>query len=356
MTPSVSSSALVPQVPETVVVLRLTALGDVVLTTPALEALKTAWPLARIVVATRPAFVPLVAHHPAVHAVVPVPPGLSLRDTAATLRGFAPTALLDLHGKFQARALAVMLGVSRHVTWHKRPLLDTVLVKLRLRPYHAKKHISARYHDAVEALVGQPVPRGRLALHLAQQDVVTADRVLQDAGVTATQPLLGMSPGANWATKRWPLERYTQLAVHAVEHLGARVVLTGSVDEQPLLDTVAAAVPNAVNLGGKLSLGVLGAVVSRCRVFVANDSGPMHMARALGVPTLTFFGSTDPRQFDFTPHAALWANRDCAPCSLYGLNSCPRGHFGCMLDLDVARAANELTRLWNGARGLLVAG
>jgi ADP-heptose:LPS heptosyltransferase len=74
----------------------------------------------------------------------------------------------------------------------------------------------------------------------------------------------------------------------------------------------------------------------------------MHMARALSVPTLAFFGSTDPAQFRFDGHALAYAGVECAPCSLHGLSHCPRKHFRCMNDLDVDRAFAMLTALLSG--------
>ena len=103
--------------------------------------------------------------------------------------------------------------------------------------------------------------------------------------------------------------------------------------------------PGAVDLCGRLDLSALGGFIERCGAFVANDSGPMHMARALGVPTLALFGSTDPGMFEFDGHAALFAGVGCSPCSFYGRRRCPRGHFHCMLDLDVDRAWRALVPL-----------
>lgn len=76
----------------------------------------------------------------------------------------------------------------------------------------------------------------------------------------------------------------------------------------------------------------------------------MHVSRALGVPTLAFFGSTDPTMFDFSGHEVLFAGVECAPCSFFGRRRCPRGHFRCMLDLDEERAWTALSRLLNAGR------
>jgi heptosyltransferase-2 len=113
---------------------------------------------------------------------------------------------------------------------------------------------------------------------------------------------------------------------------------------------VVRAAPGAVDLSGKLDLRALGGFIARCAAFVANDSGPMHMARALGVPTLAFFGSTDPTMFDFHGHEVLFAAVPCAPCSFFGRRRCPRGHFRCMLDLGEERAWSALLPLLSAGR------
>ncbi|TMA08905.1 MAG: glycosyltransferase family 9 protein, partial [Deltaproteobacteria bacterium] len=94
----------------------------------------------------------------------------------------------------------------------------------------------------------------------------------------------------------------------------------------------------------------LGGFIARCAAFASNDSGPMHMARALGVPTLAFFGSTDPSMFDFRGHEMLFAGVACAPCSFFGRRRCPRGHFRCMLDLTEDRAWGALEPLLSAGR------
>ena len=73
--------------------------------------------------------------------------------------------------------------------------------------------------------------------------------------------------------------------------------------------------------------------------------GPMHIARALGVPTLAFFGCTNPSQFDFSGHALMFTGIECAPCSLFGRTRCPKKHFRCMLDIDVGQVFETLEGL-----------
>ncbi|HEX4385268.1 MAG TPA: glycosyltransferase family 9 protein [Myxococcales bacterium] len=334
---------------ETVLVLRFSAVGDVVLTSPAIEALRKAWPDARIVYAIKERLAHLVTQNPNVDEVIALKPGEGPFSYAARLRAARPTAVLDLHGKIRSKILRALIPGVRKVIWHKRDFGDTLPVKLALRPYHSSMLFADRYHAAVEELVGREVPRGRLQYFLAPDDVSRASSALVSAGVSLDRPLLGLSPGANWETKRWPADRFAGLARRALA-AGVQVVVQGNDAEAPLGRLIASSVPGVVDLCGKLDLRALAGFISRCTAFVANDSGPMHIARALGVPTLAFFGSTDPAMFDFTGHEVMFAGVECSPCSFFGRRRCPRGHFRCMLDLTEERAWAALAPLLRSSR------
>ena len=335
--------------PKTVLLLRFSSAGDIVLASPAVEALRKAWPDTKIVYAVKSAYADLVRHNPFVSEVIATDPKTdSFRSFLARCKAAKPDAILDLHAKMRSRMVRwFMPRRIRRVVWNKRPVEDNLPVRLALRPYRAAMYISDRYHAAVEELVGRPLPHGELRHFMGPEDQAIADAALVAAGLDPKAPTLGMSPGANWETKRWPADRFATLARRAADQ-GMQVVVTGSADEARLGDAALAGIARSANLAGKLPLKALGGVISRCTAFVANDSGPMHMARALGVPTLTFFGSTDPNQFQFDGHKVLFAGVECSPCHFYGRRRCPKGHFRCMLDLDVERAWQVLARLLEG--------
>ena len=342
--------------PRRVLVLRFSSLGDIVLTSAAIASLKGAFPQTEIVFAVKAAFADLLRSNPNVAQVVTMDPGEGALAMARKLSAVNADAMLDLHRNNRTKLLGLLVrGPRRRVTWSKRPFIDNIAVRLRLRPYRAAMTIAERYHLAAEELAEQTLPRGEMRLWVSAAHQAEADAALAAAGVDAARPIATLSPGGTAFTKLWPIERFAELA-KKIAAAGAQVVVTGSKGEGALASAIVAAVPSATDLTGKFGIGVLAGVITRSAVFAGNDSGPMHMARALRVPSLAIFGSTDPRQFEFAGHAVMFAGVPCSPCSFFGRSSCPEKHFRCMLDLDVDRAWAMLSPLLGGRRALPVHG
>jgi heptosyltransferase II len=342
-----------PAAVKTVLVVRFGALGDIVLTSGAIATLARAWPDARILFVTKARFADVMRYNPHIHEMVARRDDESIWDLRDRVADMKPDAALDLHGKIASRIICSTAKVRRR--WHKRPWTQSLAVRLRLARHRAKATVAQRYHAAVESLVGEKLPRAPMRLYVGESERAAVARLAVRGGATPGVPLVGMAPGASWETKRWPAERFAELAARVLAG-GAQVALTGSPAERAILDEVKQRVPGVLTFANDLPMPLLSAFIERCDAFVANDSGPMHIARAVGVPTLALFGSTDPALFEFTGHAALSVDLPCAPCSLYGLERCPKGHFRCMLDLDVDRAWKSLQSLLSAGRPSLVLG
>ena len=161
-------------------------------------------------------------------------------------------------------------------------------------------------------------------------------------------PVLGLHPGSTWATKRWPAERFGQLALRVVE-AGGQIILFGGPGERELVRQVEKAIadplpPAVLNLAGMHDLSELAAWIARLDAYLCNDSGPMHLAWIQRVPLVALFGPTVQR-FGFAPlgenATVIERDLDCRPCSLHGPQTCPKGHHRCMLDISV-----DGTPLW----------
>jgi len=155
-------------------------------------------------------------------------------------------------------------------------------------------------------------------------------------------PVLGLHPGSTWATKRWPAERFGEVARKAVE-AGAQVILFGGPGERELVRQVEKAIadplpPGVLNLAGMHDLSELAAWIGKLDAYLCNDSGPMHLAWIQRVPLVALFGPTV-RRLGFFPRGekATVIERDlpCRPCGLHGPKACPNGSHRCMTEITV---------------------
>jgi heptosyltransferase-2 len=207
------------------------------------------------------------------------------------------------------------------------------------------------HHGARLLMLGRPNGRepsaDELRPSLAPGDAERAvvDALLARHGVKAGERLAAIAPGSVWGTKRWPY--YPELAQLLAPH--ARVVIIGSSSDAPLAGAVMAAEPAAIDAAGELSLLASAELIGRCGVVVTNDSAPLHLASAMGTPTVAIFGPTVP-DFGFGPLAprASVVGEDtlpCRPCDRHGPQHCPLGHHRCMRDLAPALVAERALTL-----------
>jgi heptosyltransferase II len=342
----------VTSIPKAVLVLRFSAVGDVILTGSALRALKTAWPETRIIFGTKEKLAPLIEHHPCVDAVLALRENESVLQFSKRAKELGVEQVLNLHGTLRSRLIVAALGLPS-VTWEKRGLMETIGVKWFGAKALATEPLAAKSHRAVELLTGQQLQRHVFDFFPSDTAVASARTKMHAAGIDFARPILGMSLGAGWATKRWPAEKFGQLAKLVPNEW--QVVVGGSESEKQFSREAKIYCDSIFDLSGLFDLGELGGFVSQCEAFVSNDSGPMHMARGLGVPTLALFGSTDPNLFSFEGHAVLFKSElPCAPCSFYGRKTCPKAHFKCLNELSVESARSALTPLLDGKTRRLV--
>ncbi|RYZ83731.1 MAG: glycosyltransferase family 9 protein, partial [Proteobacteria bacterium] len=165
-----------------------------------------------------------------------------------------------------------------------------------------------------------------------------------------TNNLIAIAPGSVWGTKRWPSEYYGELVQRLLERSEARIVIIGSKDEIPAAKEVEERISEIVkgrvlNLAGRTNLDDLRAIFPMLSLLISNDSSPLHYASAFRTPTLAIFGATVPA-LGFGPLApkARVAEIDlaCRPCSAHGPQTCPLGHFKCMLEQKPIFVADQV--------------
>ncbi|MBS2029665.1 MAG: glycosyltransferase family 9 protein [Deltaproteobacteria bacterium] len=328
---------------ERILVIRLSALGDVVLATPAARALRAHFPEARIDWLVDAAYLPILAHNPHLSNVVPYDRraghagAAGLLRLRAQLRSQKYDLVIDLQAKPKTVALARALGAQRVVTLQKRSRGEALRALIGLDRPNVRLHAIEMYLEALGVLGVKP--QGfQLECSVTERGRTQAERFFP-----AAASVVGLSPGARWATKRWEPARFAEVG-NALARAGHRVLLLGGPGDRAELEAVRAGLEEPALDTAELGVEGLIAAVSRCKLVVAGDSGPVHLADALGVPTVALYGPTAPRR---------WAPRDprhriihkdlvCSPCSNHGSKRCPLGSLQCMREIassEVAEAA-----------------
>lgn len=320
--------------------MRLTALGDVVLTEPVIRALRAHDPDAEIHYVTDHRYAPFVERCLGVDRAVGYDRRGADRGMGGVDRVRARLAadydlVLDLQGKLRTRSLARRFaGAPRH-TLEKRSMGQALLSLVGHDPPIVDRH-SVDLYLAVVAAAG-------IATKL--------DRRPRLSGVTRAttgRRRVGLSPGATHATKRWPIERFAALAdrIEADEF-----VLVGGPADVALLDTLRASLGDRVADVSAEELDVLGLVetIATLDALITVDTGPAHIAAALGVPTVVLFGPTARTRWGplGPEHRIVSLDLDCAPCSNTGGAKCPvrgRDH-ACMQTLEVDRVLAAVQEL-----------
>ena len=310
-------------------------IGDAVLATPLLAALRAHWPDAHLGVLARAKIRPVIERGPAVDEIVDEPEGSPLRFARLLREGTWDLAIscsssLRVAVAFGAARIPVRIGFAGG----GRHLFLTEPVPPPPRSTHQIEH-----YLLLGMAAGLDAPGVRdLVWQTRPEDDAEVDRFLRISAEGGDR-FVAFAPGASYGpAKRWFPRRWAALGDRLALENGVRAVLVGGPEEQAASLGIAAIMARPpVNASGLLSRGGTAALLKRCRAFVSNDSGLMHVGVAVGVPTIGLFGSSNPHWTGPRGgrHEALWGNVSCSPCYR---RACVRGRdYGCLDALTVDR-------------------
>jgi len=345
-----------------VLAIRVDNLGDVLMTSPALAAAAASVPGVELTLLGGPGAGALAPHlsmlHDVIEARVPWvrhPQGQTAEDDLALVarlaaRDFDAAIIFTVctQSALPAALLCRMAGIPlrlAHVRENPYELLSDWVPESDLR-IDSARHEVRRQLDLV-ARVGWRSADERLRFALREADVARVDALLEQDGQLG--PLIVLHVGATAASRRWPAERFGAVADELARRLGARIVFTGSASEQALVATARGAMrARSRSLAGELSLGELGALLARADLVVTNNSGPAHLAAAVGTPVVDLYALTNPQHTPWqVPARVLNHPVACRNC----LKSvCPESHHLCLRGVDIATAVDAALDLLHPAQ------
>ncbi|MBP0623848.1 glycosyltransferase family 9 protein [Cupriavidus consociatus] len=355
-----------------VLCVRLDNMGDVLMSTPAMQALAESMPGRRLTLLTSHAAAALAPHLPMVKRVLawnapwarhdeaaPAAPGPAMLRCARWLGRyrFDAAVIFTVYSQspLPAAMLCALAGIPlRLACCRENPYaLLTDWVPERepaMQPGQRPRHEARRQLDLV-AQVGAGTRDTRLRFRvLAADRAAFAALAAHLAGWRSGRggPLVVVHPGASAASRRWPAARFAEVARALATQAGAHVLVTGADNERETVHAVCAGAHHArvVPLAGALTLGEMGALLEAADLLVSNNTGPVHLAAALGTPVVDLYALTNPQHTPWqVPHHTLFAD---VPCRYCYKSTCPQGHHRCLEDVPAALAVQAALALLAG--------
>ena len=304
-----------------ILIIRLSSLGDILLTTPVIRSLKRKFPNSQIDFIVKKQFKDALLYNPNISNVI-IYENKNVKLLKNDLKNENYDLVIDLQNNFRSNELTN--GMKGQIRRFKKPSVKKLLlVWFKINLLKDLKTIHERYAEAA----GIEIDNKKLELFYPQ-DVKTE---LKESG-----KYIGLAPGSKHFTKRWPSEYFIELGNNLAKQ-EFTIVLFGGKDDKELCTAISVNINGSINLQNEDQLLQTAAEMKRCKLIISNDSGLMHTASAAGVPLVSIFGSTV-REFGFMPEGSqnlILENKSlsCRPCSHIGKESCPHKHFKCMKEI-----------------------
>jgi heptosyltransferase-2 len=295
----VSRPSLVVRTPspefKRILVVRTDRIGDVVLSTPVIKALRDVYPHAYVAMMVSPHAKEVVEGNPYLDEVIVYDKEAKHKswrrslEFSRRLKKKKFDLALVLHPTNRVHWVTFLAGIKRRIGYNRKCgflLTD----KIPHTKQFGEKH-ELEYNLDLLSQLGIIPEEKRIFVPQKKESAEWVDNFLRAKGITDNDALLAINPGASCPSKIWPAERFAQAADRLADKYGFKIVVVAGPKELPLAEAVLANLRHqALNLGAKLSLSQLIALLAKCRLFISNDSGPVHLGSAVGVPVIAIFG------------------------------------------------------------------
>ncbi len=338
-------------------------IGDVLFTMPVIANIRRAYPDAHIAYLGNARTADLLRNHPGIQNVFvyerdefyaayrrnPLAFAAKWVDFSRDIRKEGFDTAFDFSLNTLYGFLAMAAGIPKRIGFDFRGRGRFLTDKVPFAGYEGR-HVVEHYLDLLERQ-GIPAVERAMTFPMAESDRVWAGQWLSANGIRQGQPCIAVVPGggASWGAaakyKRWPMEKYADLVDKIVEKSSSAIILMGDLKEAPLCEEIvrrlrgkpACRTGRVTNAAGKTTVGQMAALFKNCRLAIVNDGGPLHIAAACGVATVSIFGPVDPAVYGPYPaagHTVVRKGLACQPCyRRFRMASC--GHISCLNDLSV---------------------
>jgi len=336
--------------PQRILIVRLSAMGDVLLSTPLVRILKKRFPDSEIDFIIKKEYASLIRNNPHISHIIEFSSkdGLSeLLRISREIKRREYDVIVDIQLNLRSRILKFLKTGTKKFNYNPNRFQRFVLVHLRKDIYKDIQPVPLRYIRSVSDLEVEDDGLG-LELYIDKVADRTVDSIFKKSGLQNGCMVISMAPGAGRATKRWTEDGYIEVGRYFINK-GYRVVLLGGEGDVGVCSRIFDKMgQSTLNLTGKLSLQQTAAAIKKSDLLITNDTGLMHMAAALNTRVVAIFGPTS-YHFGFLPFRCesfvVEKSLKCRPCSFHGTDRCPKGHFYCMKSIkssEVVEAAEIL--------------
>ena len=319
-----------------ILIIRLSSLGDILLSTPVIRALKRNHPNSQIDFVVKKQYKDSLLYNPNISSVI-IYENEKADLLKYDLRSAGYDLIIDLQNNL--RSCKLTRGINGEIHRFEKPTIKKfLLVWFKINLLTDLKTISQRYAETA----GINIEDDGLDLFYPPN----IKTVLDDC-----EKYIGLCPGSKHFTKRWPPEYFIELGNKLMKQC-FKIVLFGGKDDKELCSTISMNINGSINLQNEDLLLQTAAEMKLCKLIISNDSGLMHTASAVGIPLISFMGSTV-KEFGFMPQGArnlILENKllSCRPCSHIGKSSCPKKHFKCMREITPESVLNQLKNIQAG--------
>ena len=322
-----------------ILILRLSSIGDIVLTQPVAKVLREVYPDATIDYLTKEPFIGIVE---AFGCIDTIHIWKNKRGLLKKIRMQRFDLVIDLHSKLNTFIIKSLVRGKKIVTYNKKHYLRKKIVK-KITEKSIASTVNLYFSVLKKIGITETIEYPKLYSDKLQK--ISLEKKFPG------KKLIGIFPGALHATKMYPLEKLVKFINSVPSRWNCKFIILGSKSEKPLsAELQENTKTELLDLCGEFNISQLISVINNMDVIISNDSGPMHIAAALKKPQIALFGATHPR-LGFAPlnkkAVTISSNISCQPCSLHGSAICPKGHFLCMNSISPELIKKNLGKIIN---------